>query len=78
VFVGGLAGQHLARIRFDENRRKVEEEKLLEGIGRVRDVRSGRTATSTCSSTLRMRRSCASSRQADRPFAPVNPPFARP
>jgi glucose/arabinose dehydrogenase len=41
VFVGGLAGQHLARIRFDENRRKVEEEKLLEGIGRVRDVRSG-------------------------------------
>jgi glucose/arabinose dehydrogenase len=41
VFVGGLAGQHLARVRFDENRRKVEEEKLLEGIGRVRDVRSG-------------------------------------
>jgi glucose/arabinose dehydrogenase len=41
VFVGGLVGQHLARIRFDENRQKVEEEKLLEGIGRVRDVRSG-------------------------------------
>lgn len=41
VFVGGLAGQHLARVRFDENRRKIEEEKLLEGIGRVRDVRSG-------------------------------------
>ncbi|HSK20321.1 MAG TPA: PQQ-dependent sugar dehydrogenase [Longimicrobiales bacterium] len=41
VFVGGLAGQHLARVRFDADRRKVEEEKLLEGIGRVRDVRSG-------------------------------------
>lgn len=41
VFVGGLAGQHLARVRFDADHRKVEEEKLLEGIGRVRDVRSG-------------------------------------
>ncbi|HSJ30473.1 MAG TPA: PQQ-dependent sugar dehydrogenase [Longimicrobiales bacterium] len=41
VFVGGLAGQHLARVRLDADRRKVEEEKLLEGIGRVRDVRSG-------------------------------------
>lgn len=41
VFVGGLAGQHLARIRFDENGRMFEEDKLLEGIGRVRDVRTG-------------------------------------
>lgn len=41
VFVGGLAGQQLARVRFDADRKKVEEETLLEGIGRVRDVRSG-------------------------------------
>jgi glucose/arabinose dehydrogenase len=41
VFVGGLAGQHLARVRFDAQHRRVEDEKLLEGIGRVRDVRSG-------------------------------------
>jgi glucose/arabinose dehydrogenase len=41
VFVGGLAGQHLARVRFDADKRKVEDEKLLEGIGRVRDVRVG-------------------------------------
>jgi glucose/arabinose dehydrogenase len=41
VFVGGLAGQHLARVRFDDRNRVVEDEKLLEGIGRVRDVRVG-------------------------------------
>ena len=40
VFVGGLAGQHLARVRFDGDKRKIEDEKLLEGIGRVRDVRA--------------------------------------
>ncbi|HEX2166891.1 MAG TPA: PQQ-dependent sugar dehydrogenase [Longimicrobiales bacterium] len=41
VFVGGLAGQHLARVRFDSDRNVIETEKLLEGIGRVRDVRTG-------------------------------------
>jgi aldose sugar dehydrogenase len=40
-FVGGLAGQHLARIRIDANHRVVENEKLLEGVGRIRDVRTG-------------------------------------
>lgn len=40
VFVGALAHAHLARLRFDGHR-LVEEERLLEGIGRVRDVRQG-------------------------------------
>lgn len=40
VFVGGLAGQHLARVSFDGTRR-TGSEKLLEGIGRIRDVRVG-------------------------------------
>lgn len=40
VFVGGLAGAHLARIRFAGGR-VVETERLLEGVGRVRDVRVG-------------------------------------
>lgn len=38
LFVGGLAGQVLVRVRFDGTR-MVEEERLLERIGRVRDVR---------------------------------------
>jgi aldose sugar dehydrogenase len=40
VFVGGLAGRQLARLRFDGNR-LVHEETLLEGGPRIRDVRSG-------------------------------------
>ena len=40
-FIGGLAGQHLARVRVDANGKVVETEKLLEGVGRVRDVRTG-------------------------------------
>ena len=40
VFVGGLAGKHLARVRFDADKRKVEDEKLLEEFGRIRDVRA--------------------------------------
>lgn len=40
VFVGGLAGQQLARVRFDGTR-AVGWESLLQGIGRIRDVRVG-------------------------------------
>lgn len=41
AFVGGLAGQQLARISF-EGHRAVSEETLLEGVlGRIRDVRQG-------------------------------------
>ena len=40
VFVGGLAGEHLARVGFDGTR-AAGSEKLLEGIGRIRDVRVG-------------------------------------
>jgi glucose/arabinose dehydrogenase len=40
VFVGGLVGEQVVRLRFDENKRRTELEKLLEGYGRIRDVRS--------------------------------------
>lgn len=40
IFVGGLAGQQLARLTMD-GRRVVAEETLLRGLGRVRDVRQG-------------------------------------
>ena len=40
LFVGALSHQHLARVRFDGHR-EIETEKLLEGVGRVRDVRTG-------------------------------------
>ncbi len=40
LFVGALAGQHLARVRFD-GLKEVEEEKLLEDMARIRDVRVG-------------------------------------
>ena len=41
VFVGGLAGQQLARVRFEDDR-PVETEVLLEEVGRrIRDVRDG-------------------------------------
>mgnify|MGYP006174191447 CR=1 FL=1 len=41
IFVGGLAGQQLARVRLD-GRRVVETEVLLGDFGqRIRDVRTG-------------------------------------
>jgi glucose/arabinose dehydrogenase len=41
LFVGALAGQHLARLVLEGNR-VVAEERLLEGaVGRIRDVRQG-------------------------------------
>jgi glucose/arabinose dehydrogenase len=40
AFVGGMAGQHLARLVL-EGSRVVHEETLVRGIGRVRDVRQG-------------------------------------
>ena len=40
LFVGALAGQHLVRVRFD-GRKEVAEEKLLEDMARIRDVRVG-------------------------------------
>ena len=38
VFIGGLAGQQIARLTMDGHR-VVREETLLEGMGRVRDIR---------------------------------------
>jgi aldose sugar dehydrogenase len=40
LFAGGLVGQYLSRLTFDGHR-FVGEEKLLEGYGRIRDVRNG-------------------------------------
>jgi glucose/arabinose dehydrogenase len=40
IFVGGLAGEQLARIVVDDSGYPLEET-LLKGIGRVRDVRQG-------------------------------------
>lgn len=40
MFVGGLAGQQLARLTV-EGQKVVAEETLLEGLGRIRDVRQG-------------------------------------
>ena len=40
LFVGGLAGEQLARVSFDGHR-STGEETLMEGFGRVRDVRDG-------------------------------------
>lgn len=40
LFVGALAGKHLARVRFN-GLKEVEEEKLLEELARIRDVRVG-------------------------------------
>ena len=42
VFAGGLAGQQLARLTMSEDGTSIErEEILLQGIGRIRDVRQG-------------------------------------
>ena len=38
IFVGGLAGQQIARLTM-EGQRVVREETLLQGLGRVRDIR---------------------------------------
>ncbi len=40
IFVGGLAGQQIARLVMDGHR-VVHEETLLHGMGRVRDIRQG-------------------------------------
>lgn len=40
IFVGGLAGEQLARLTMDGTR-VLSEETLLSGIGRIRDVRQG-------------------------------------
>ena len=39
-FAGGLVGEKLVRLRFNGTR-KVEVEDILDGVGRVRDVRAG-------------------------------------
>lgn len=39
-FVGGMAGQQLARLTVKDNR-VVNEETLVQGMGRIRDVRQG-------------------------------------
>lgn len=41
VFVGGLAGEQLAHLRFDGTRRTFAEVLLEKRVGRIRDVRSG-------------------------------------
>ena len=42
IFVGGLVGEQLARLTLSEDGRQVlAEETLLEGLGRIRDVRQG-------------------------------------
>lgn len=40
LFVGGMAGEQLARLTFD-GQRVVSEETLVERLGRIRDVRQG-------------------------------------
>jgi len=40
AFVGALAGQHLRRVHLD-GERAVSQESMLEGAGRIRDVRTG-------------------------------------
>lgn len=40
LFVGGLVGEQLARLELDGTR-VVQEETLVRGMGRIRDVRQG-------------------------------------
>ena len=40
IFAGGLAGQQMARLTMD-GQRVVREETLLQGVGRIRDIRQG-------------------------------------
>lgn len=41
LFVGGLAGQQLARVTLDGNTFRSEETLLKDAVGRIRDVRQG-------------------------------------
>ncbi|MBE56252.1 MAG: hypothetical protein CL479_06740 [Acidobacteria bacterium] len=42
MFSGGLAGEQLARLTLSEDAQRIEqEETLIQGIGRIRDVREG-------------------------------------
>lgn len=41
LFVGALAGRHLARLELDGDRVVAEEQLLLNQVGRIRDVRVG-------------------------------------
>ena len=42
IFAGGLAGEQLARLTLSADGRQVErEETLVQGLGRIRDVRQG-------------------------------------
>ena len=42
LFSGGLAGEQLARLTLSEDAQRIEqEETLIQGIGRIRDVREG-------------------------------------
>ena len=42
IFVGGLAGQQLARLTLTADKQEVEqEETLVQGLGRIRDIRQG-------------------------------------
>jgi glucose/arabinose dehydrogenase len=41
LFVGGMAGQRLVRLTLDDRHRVVQEETILQGRGRIRDVRQG-------------------------------------
>ncbi len=41
IFNGGLAGEQLARVTVDEERRFRCQEVLVRDLGRIRDVRQG-------------------------------------
>ena len=42
IFIGGLAGQQLAHVMLEDDYRTIDREQtLLNGVGRVRDVRQG-------------------------------------
>lgn len=42
IFAGGLAGQQLARLTLTADKQEVEqEETLMQGLGRIRDIRQG-------------------------------------
>jgi glucose/arabinose dehydrogenase len=40
MFAGGMAGEQLARLRL-ESQRALREETIVQGLGRIRDVRQG-------------------------------------
>ncbi len=41
IFVGGMAGQQISRLTLDGNKRVSSKELLVQGRGRIRDVRQG-------------------------------------